>query len=133
MCNLSISSPKCFIIDLSNNNSTCSIEEDSRRSRVITLPPIGLGSTPISPWVLWTLWTNRNKLLFENKEYTVEESVLKILKDSKAWREAQESKKCIPLPQNVDLSRHVSNPHVPQLLLVAGSSWSVYSDAAWDS
>ncbi|XP_033139816.1 uncharacterized protein LOC117131700 [Brassica rapa] len=102
-------------------------------SRVITLPPIGLGSTPISPWVLWTLWTNRNKLLFENKEYTVEESVLKILKDSKAWKEAQESKKCIPLPQNVDLSRHVSNPHVPQLPLVAGSSWSVYSDAAWDS
>ncbi|XP_048621840.1 uncharacterized protein LOC106442834 [Brassica napus] len=55
-----------------------------------------------------------------------------ILKDSKAWREAQESGKCISLPQNVDLSRHVSNPHVPQLPLVAGSSWSVYSDAAWD-
>ncbi|KAH0868122.1 hypothetical protein HID58_075144, partial [Brassica napus] len=44
-------------------------------SRIVTLPPVGLGTTPISPWVIWNLWTNRNKLLFDDKEYTIDETV----------------------------------------------------------
>ena len=102
-------------------------------SRIVTLPPVGLGTTPISPWVIWNLWTNRNKLLFDDKEYTIDETVLKILKDSRAWAGAQDKQEKITLPQNVDLSRRVSNSHVPQSSHVAGPSWSVFSDAAWES
>lgn len=28
--------------------------------KMVSLPPIGLGSTQLYPWILWILWTNRN-------------------------------------------------------------------------
>ena len=34
-----------------------------------SLPPIGLTSAPLTPWLLWNLWTARNKLIFEDKIY----------------------------------------------------------------
>lgn len=45
--------------------------------RMLSLPPTGLGATPLYPWILWTLWTNRNKLLFENLKFS-EENCLEI-------------------------------------------------------
>lgn len=101
-------------------------------SKMITLPPTGLGTTPIAPWVAWTLWTNINKLVFKSKDYTVEESVLKIIQDAKAWKGAQDSIKPTPVPQNVDLSLNSANFPIPLNSHVA-STWSVFSDAAWDS
>ncbi|KAL0712276.1 hypothetical protein Bca4012_019254 [Brassica carinata] len=50
--------------------------------------PLDRGNVPIFPWVLWTLWTNRKKLMFEDKEFTVEESILKVLQDARAWKGA---------------------------------------------
>ncbi|KAL0889743.1 hypothetical protein Bca101_013726 [Brassica carinata] len=85
----------------------------------------GLGPTPLYPWILWTLWTNRNKLLFENRVFTEEESILKALQDAKAWKVAQASIAKPSLPQHV----------VPSNFLQAVNSytWSSFSDAAWDA
>ncbi|XP_009111228.2 uncharacterized protein LOC103836687 isoform X1 [Brassica rapa] len=58
---------------------------------MISLPPLGLGDIPLYPWVLWVLWTNRNKLLFENKQFSEENSVLKAIQDARAWKAAQTS------------------------------------------
>lgn len=93
--------------------------------RMISLPPIGLGSTPLYPWVLWGLWTNRNKLLFEDKSFSEECSVLKAIQDARAWKAAQ---------------TYVEKPSLPHYVVTYGSlptansyTWSSFSDAAWDS
>lgn len=92
--------------------------------KMISLPPVGLGNTQIYPWILWTLWINRNQLLFEKKLFSEESTVLKAIRDAKAWKAAQII---------------ISKPSIPQY--VVGSSlspavnsftWSVFSDAAWD-
>ncbi|CAH2061332.1 unnamed protein product [Thlaspi arvense] len=57
---------------------------------MINLPPTGLASTPLYPWVFWNLWTCRNQLLFEDKSYTSEEVADKAFSDAKAWHSAQE-------------------------------------------
>ena len=111
-------------------------------SKIINLPPTGLGEVPIFPWVLWTLWTNRNKLLFEDKDFSVEETVLKILQDSRAWKGAQESKEYQKVPQCVDPSLRLPNILRPPIFSISGTtSWSLYQmrlgilrreDVAWD-
>ena len=93
--------------------------------RMISLPPTGLGGTPLYPWVLWVLWTNRNKLLFEDKKFSEENSVLKAIQDARAWKAAQ---------------TYVEKPSLPPAVVPYGPlptdnsyTWSVFSDAAWDS
>ena len=56
---------------------------------MVSLPPSGLGATPIYPWILWILWTNKNKLLFEDKFFSEDATVLKALQDARAWKAAQ--------------------------------------------
>lgn len=98
--------------------------------KMISLPPSGVGSTPLYPWILWVLWTNRNKLLFENRAFSEQASVLKILQDARAWRAAQTSVVKPSLPQCV-----VHQSSTPFLLLPPASSytWTAFSDAAWDA
>ncbi|CAL9234264.1 unnamed protein product, partial [Arabidopsis halleri] len=37
-------------------------------SKLLTcLPPTGLGDGPISPWIFWSIWTTRNKKLFNDR------------------------------------------------------------------
>lgn len=92
--------------------------------RMISLPPVGLGDTPLYPWILWILWTNRNKFLFEDKVFSAEASVLKALQDARAWKAAQAHMETASLPRSV----------VPILNVPINNSytWSVFSDAAWD-
>lgn len=93
--------------------------------RMVSLPPTGLGSTPLYPWVLWTLWTNRNKLLFENSTFSQKSAVLKAIQDARAWKAAQ---------------THVEKPFIPHYVVPFSSiptvnsyMWFSFSDAAWDS
>lgn len=90
--------------------------------KMISLPPTGIGVTPLYPWILWVLWTNRNKLVFENRVFSEQESILKAIHDARAWGAAQVCAKKLPLPQCVVR---------PPCLLVSNSyTWSVFSDAA---
>ncbi|XP_013728385.1 uncharacterized protein LOC106432094 [Brassica napus] len=80
---------------------------------------------PLYLWVLWGLWTNRNKLLFEDKSFSEECSVLKAIQDARAWKAAQ---------------TYVEKPSLPHYVVPYGSlptansyTWSSFSDAAWDS
>lgn len=58
----------------------------------LALPPIGLVTSPLIPWLLWNLWTARNKLVFEGSIYTVEDIISKALVDARAWEEANVKK-----------------------------------------
>lgn len=49
------------------------------------LPPTGLTSYPLVPWLLWNLWTARNKLIFEDKIFQVEDIISKAVVDAREW------------------------------------------------
>lgn len=51
--------------------------------KTINLPPSGLTCSPLSPWILWNLWTARNRRVFEDKIYTPEETLSKAIRDAK--------------------------------------------------
>lgn len=93
--------------------------------KMVSLPPLGLGSTPLYPWILWILWTNRNKLQFENRSFTEETSILKAIQDARAWKAAQTHVKMPSLPH------HVVSPFA---IYQAPNTytWTSFSDAAWD-
>ncbi|WZZ77247.1 hypothetical protein YC2023_097819 [Brassica napus] len=57
--------------------------------KVLNLPPSGLCCSPLSPWIIWNLWTARNKRLFEDKLYTAEETLSKAVRDAKEWEAAK--------------------------------------------
>lgn len=104
-------------------NSMASLLTQCRK--MISLPPVGVGTTPIYPWILWILWINRNKLRFENKVFSEESTVLKAVQDARAWKAAQTSVLMPSLPHVVVPS---SRLHVVDSITVCS-----FSDAAWDS
>ncbi|KAG5386666.1 hypothetical protein IGI04_038136 [Brassica rapa subsp. trilocularis] len=69
---------------------------------------------------------NRNKLLFENKEYSVEETVLKILQDSRAWKGTIEANKKQQVPTRGVFTRmlHGTQP-------LATVEWDGTSKTRW--
>lgn len=108
-------------------DTVSSLLQQSRK--MLSLPPVGLGTTPLYPWVLWTLWTNRNKLMYEDKAFSEQDTVLKAIQDARAWKAAQSHDKLPSLPQCVVQKLPVSIP-VPN---ANAYTWSSFSDAAWNS
>ncbi|KAG5412559.1 hypothetical protein IGI04_000126 [Brassica rapa subsp. trilocularis] len=75
------------------------VDDDFQTSLVkfrqaICLPPSGISST-ILPWICWSLWTARNRLIFEDKSFTANEVMIKGLVLAREWIGAQESKSTI--------------------------------------
>ena len=61
-------------------------------SRMINLPPTGLGDTVLCPWIFWYLWVGRNKLVFENRGGTEQELISIALRETRIWQVAQYEK-----------------------------------------
>lgn len=55
---------------------------------MICLPPVGV-SCNIFPWICWSLWTSRNKLLFENYRSTPTNITYKGIGLAREWCLAQ--------------------------------------------
>ena len=53
------------------------------------LPPTGIGAGPLAPWIIWSLWTARNKLAFENKESTPEDVISNAIGTAREWLNEQ--------------------------------------------
>lgn len=53
-----------------------------------TLPPVGLGPRTLASWIVWSLWTSRNQLIFEKRTYTAEETIQKALREAREWMTA---------------------------------------------
>ncbi|XP_010419203.2 PREDICTED: uncharacterized protein LOC104704888 [Camelina sativa] len=90
--------------------------------RQISLPPVGLGETPLAPWILWHLWTSRNKKLFEDRQISAAETLTTAIVQAKEWSAAQLVK---PSTTRV-------NPSVPRPLADPDLT-TIFTDVAWRS
>ncbi|KAF2542128.1 hypothetical protein F2Q68_00031038 [Brassica cretica] len=90
-------------------------------TKMINLPPTGLGLSPIYPTLYWHLWKNRNRLLFKDKYYTESELLLRVLKDVRCWEEASQTEK----------SGRLTNTRSPPPPLPP-TGLRCFTDGAWD-
>ncbi|XP_048590909.1 uncharacterized protein LOC125575828 [Brassica napus] len=49
------------------------------------LPPTGVSTGALAPWIVWQLWLARNKLVFEGKIITVEETISRATACAREW------------------------------------------------
>lgn len=56
---------------------------------LVNLPPIGIGTEPLLPWILWTLWTCRNKKIFDQKQISAKEVISQAIGQTREWKHAQ--------------------------------------------
>ncbi|CAA7013326.1 unnamed protein product [Microthlaspi erraticum] len=56
---------------------------------MICLPPTGISQGPIFPWLIWSIWTVRNYLIFEERTFAPESTILKALTEARDWQNAQ--------------------------------------------
>ncbi|CAN6982412.1 unnamed protein product [Brassica oleracea var. botrytis] len=56
---------------------------------LICLPPTEFPSEGLSPWIMWSLWTARNNMLFNKKIFSPEDVVSKAVYFAREWQGAQ--------------------------------------------
>ncbi|KAF3597800.1 hypothetical protein DY000_02020231 [Brassica cretica] len=53
------------------------------------LPPVGIITVSLAPWIVWALWTARNSMIFNDKGFTTEQVLTKAIVTAKEWQNAQ--------------------------------------------
>ena len=53
------------------------------------LPPTGITSGHLAPWIMWEIWTARNKLVFSNLRGETGESLSRAIRMAREWQEGQ--------------------------------------------
>ncbi|XP_022569212.1 uncharacterized protein LOC111212078 [Brassica napus] len=84
------------------------------------LPPVGIVSGQLAPWIVWNLWTARNKMIFNDKGFTAEEVVTQAVAAAREWLNAQNKEE-----------KRVTHPKPSRTAL----AWEVVvqTDAAWNA
>ncbi|KAG5388390.1 hypothetical protein IGI04_029931 [Brassica rapa subsp. trilocularis] len=82
------------------------------------LPPTGIAAVHLAPWIMWGLWTARNKLVFSNIRVETEDSLTKVIVMAREWQDGQ-----------VKLSK-AHKKRLPQQ--GSASDTILRSDAAWN-
>ncbi|XP_018515407.1 uncharacterized protein LOC103828072 isoform X2 [Brassica rapa] len=106
-----------------NSLSFTSFPEGWNRVRKIpSLPPTGIEAGTFSAWIVWSIWCSRNQLIFEKRNFSPEETILKAISDAREWMMAQP-------PQNPNRSKPLIRlepiPRAPDLRVI-------FTDAAWN-
>lgn len=85
------------------------------------LPPSGLSAGELYPWIMWQIWSARNKLVFEGNQSTASDILTIAIRMAREWQEAQRVFKSPRLIPNLE-----THP-------VAYSGYKIFVDAAWNS
>lgn len=56
-------------------------------------PPTGITSGQLSPWILWALWKDKNKLYFKGHSVSPEDSILTAITAAREWTTNQSNEK----------------------------------------
>ncbi|XP_013624812.1 PREDICTED: uncharacterized protein LOC106330980 [Brassica oleracea var. oleracea] len=114
-------SPLLHVERITSATTFATVLKESKKT--LNLPPSGLISGPLFPWICWTIWTSRNQLIFENKVFSPLETLTKAICLSREWQEAQ-------LKGNTQfLSTQKLNQGINARNNMGGVS--VYTDASW--
>lgn len=82
------------------------------------LPPTGIPSEGLTPWIMWSIWIARNNLLFNQKASSPEDVISRAISSAREWLEAQE-------PPTKGQGQHV------EVELPLTNCYKVQTDAAW--
>ncbi|CAL9242435.1 unnamed protein product [Arabidopsis halleri] len=88
--------------------------------KLLCLPPTGVGDGPLAPWIIWSIWTARNQLIFNKKRISFEEALLVGIIRAREWQEAQRSLHPKPKPTRTSTCA-----------LPPTSEIKIFTDAAW--
>ncbi|XP_018466282.1 uncharacterized protein LOC108837757 [Raphanus sativus] len=100
---------------------TSTLEGWERVRKLQSLPPVGLETGTLAASIVWNIWIARNHLLFQNRDFSPEETILKAITDAREWLLAQPPMK---IPQSKPLIMLEPNP--------MRSGVTIYADAAWN-
>ncbi|CAA7021817.1 unnamed protein product [Microthlaspi erraticum] len=50
--------------------------------RLICLPPLGITTGPLFPWICWTIWSAWNYRIFEDRSFSPDDTALKAIQDA---------------------------------------------------
>ncbi|KAH0933015.1 hypothetical protein HID58_010132 [Brassica napus] len=82
------------------------------------LPPTGITSGHLAPWIMWEIWTARNKLVFSNLRGETGESLSRAIRMAREWQEGQTKE---------TQTRRTSQPKV-----IIDTGTILRTDAAWN-
>lgn len=112
--------PLASCVDLTQLGTT--IERLDILRRIPSLPPTGVGPGTLSASICWNLWVSRNHLVFQKRDFTPEETLLKAICEAREWSLAHD---LAPKPSQ-PRTRIIQDPnrdhHHPRM----------FTDAAWN-
>ncbi|XP_010436807.1 PREDICTED: uncharacterized protein LOC104720624 [Camelina sativa] len=71
----------------------------SQTTKLTCLPPTGLMIGPLAPWIIWTLWTTRNKLIFDKVKAPAKDTLDLEIIQANEWQDAQQAQDSSPPTQ----------------------------------
>ena len=98
------------------------------------LPPSGISTTALAPWILWSLWVSRNKLIFDAHSFPATEILTNAIAAAREWQNGQ-----VKAPQK-QRTTDLSPVNVENTILmrsdaswkgdrnVAGLGWVIYGE-----
>lgn len=66
-------------------------------------PTLTLGDsapTHLAAWIIWNIWISRNHKIFQNRSFSPQETILKVITSAREWQEAQVVESCTKLPRS---------------------------------
>lgn len=89
-------------------------------NRLVNLPPLGVGTEPLVPWILWNIWTCRNKKIFETAHLLPADVLSNAIRQAREWIGAQSTN-----------PTQTQGRSLPPMDTTDAGTIRCFSDAAW--